>query len=172
MVDRPAGVDALGVIPSKEPTMSNHLLLRLRTRWHRDALDDKLAFGADPTTSPELALRAAQLRSHAGRDEIAAGLERVLHEVSDRWPPAVSHIVPLRYEAIRGHAGDVYRLARRLRDDDGVDVRGTAMAARLLSDGAGPLYRGGNGDLAFAARAARLALDPTPSASWDVAAAA
>jgi hypothetical protein len=84
----------------------------------------------------------------------------------------VSHIVPLRYEAIRGHAGDVYRLARRLRDDDGVDVRGTAMAARLLSDGAGPLYRGGNGDLAFAARAARLALDPTPSASWDVAAAA
>ena len=116
--------------------MSNHLLLRLRTRRHRDALDDKLAFGADPITSPELALRAAQLRSRAGRDEIAAGLERVLHEVSDRWPPAVSHIVPLRYDAIRGHA------------------------------------RGGNGDLAFAARAARLALDPTAPASWDVAAAA
>jgi hypothetical protein len=46
------------------------------------------------------------------------------------------------------------------------------MTARLLSDGAGPLYRGGNGDLALAARAARLALDPTPPASWDVAAAA
>ncbi|MGN6522907.1 MAG: hypothetical protein ACTHMZ_06880 [Actinomycetes bacterium] len=152
--------------------MSTSLVLSLRTRWHRDALDEKLAFGADPTTNPELALRATQLRSRAGRDEIAAGLERVLHEVSDRWPPAVSHIVPLRYEAIHAHARDLYWLARRLRDEDGVDVRGAAMAARLLSDGTGPLYRDGNGDLAYASRAARLALDPTPPASWDVAAAA
>ena len=46
------------------------------------------------------------------------------------------------------------------------------MASRLISDGSGPLYRHGNGDLAHAVRAARLALDPVAPADWDVAAAA
>jgi len=47
-----------------------------------------------------------------------------------------------------------------------------AMASRLISDGSGPLYRHGNGDLAHAVRAARLALDPVAPADWDVATAA
>ena len=152
--------------------MRNHLLLRMRTRWQRDALDDKLAFGADPSAGPELALRAAQLCSRAGRDEIAAGIERVLNEVSEQWPPAVAQLVPVRHTAIRASARDLYRLTRRLRDDAPIDVRGAAMAARLLSDGSGPLYRDGNGDLAHAAGSARLALDPTVPVSWDVATAA
>jgi hypothetical protein len=172
MVDRPRRSDDDGVNRSKETDMPNHLLLRIRPRWQRDALDEKLAYGADPTARAELALRAAQLRSREGRVEIATGIERVLSEVGDQWPPVVSQIVPVHHSAIRQNARDLYALTRRLRDDEPLDVRGAAMASRLSNDGSGPLYRDGNGDLAHAVRAARLALDPVAPADWDVAAAA
>ena len=152
--------------------MPNHLLLRLRTRWQRDGLDEKLAYGADPTASAELALRASQLRSMKGRDEIATRIERVLTEVSDRWPPTVTQAVPVHWSAVRDNARDIYAVTRRLRDDEPIDVRGAAMASRLITDGSGPLYRDGNGDVAHAVRAARLALDPVAPAGWDVAEAA
>jgi hypothetical protein len=172
MVDRPRRNEDDGVNRSKETDMPNHLLLRLRTRWQRDGLDEKLAYGADPTASGELALRASQLRSRKGRVEIATGIERVLHEVSDQWPPVVSQIVPVHHSAVRENAGDIYALTRRLRGGAPIDVRGAAIASRLISDGSGPLYRHGSGDLAHAVRAARLALDPVAPADWDVAAAA
>jgi hypothetical protein len=152
--------------------MAPDLLIRLRTRWQRDTLDSKLAYGADPMTRPELALRAAQLRSQAERGRIATALERVLNEVSDGRAPAVAQVVPVRTDAVRAHARDVYALTRRLRDDAPIDVRGVAMAARLVSDGAGPLYRDGTGDLAQVVRAARMALDPVAPVRADLATAA
>ena len=152
--------------------MSNHLLLRVRGRWQRDALDEKLAYGADPSASAELALRASQLRSRKGRDEIATRIERVLTEVSDQWPPTVTQAVPVHRGAVRDNARDIYAVTRRLHDDEPIDVRGAAMASRLISDGSGPLYRHGHGDLAHTVRVTRLALDPVAPADWDVAAAA
>lgn len=41
------------------------LALRIRTRWRRRRLDEQLSQGADPASTAELALRAAQLRSPA-----------------------------------------------------------------------------------------------------------
>jgi hypothetical protein len=172
MVDRVRRAHDDGVNRSKETDMSNHLLLRVRARWQRDALDEKLAYGADPSASAELALRASQLRSRKGRDEIATRIERVLTEVSDQWPPTVTQAVPVHRSAVRDNARDIYAVTRRLHDDEPIDVRGAAMASRLISDGSGPLYRHGHGDLAHTVRATRLALDPVAPADWDVAAAA
>ena len=41
------------------------LALRIRTRWRRRRLDEQLSQGADPASTAELALRAAQLRAPA-----------------------------------------------------------------------------------------------------------
>jgi hypothetical protein len=155
----------------KETDMPDHILLRLRTRWQRDVLDEKLAYGGDPAASSELALRAAQLRATNERERVAAALERAVHEAGERRP-AAAQIIPLRAPEIRACAPDLVALARRLRDHAPIDVRGAAMASRLLSDGAGPLYRDGYGDLATSVRAARLALDPTAPAAAPLPAAA
>jgi hypothetical protein len=49
--------------PSQSADRRTGLALRTRTWWRRDRLDEQLAHGADPATSAELTLRAAQLRS-------------------------------------------------------------------------------------------------------------
>jgi len=168
MVESPAQAHHPCINRFKETEMATPFLTRMRTRWQRDALDEKLAFGADPAATPELSLRAKQLQSDESRDRIAGALEQAVHEVSDRWPPVVSQVVPLDHEQIHASAGDVVALARRLRDSEAVEARGVAMAARIATNGAGPLYRGGTGELSQTVRAARLALDATAPAAWDL----
>ena len=51
-------------------------------------------------------------------------------------------------------------LALRLQDEQPIEIRGAAMTARLLRDGAVPLDQDGTQNLGHAVRAARLALDP------------
>jgi hypothetical protein len=172
MVAWPAGGDPRCVDQSKETDMRDHLLLRLRTRWGRDALDEKLAFGADPTESRELALRAAQLRSKPWRDRIATQIERVLDDARHQPRGRAAEVVLLRRSEISAHAPELSALTARLRADVPIDARGVAMAARLVSDGTGPLYRDGVGSLPEAVGAARLALDPTVLAAWELAPAA
>jgi hypothetical protein len=70
------------------------------------------------------------------------------------------------------YADDLLAVVGRLRDDRPVGVRGAAMTARLVSDGASPLHRNGGQDLQDAIRAARLALDATGPATQDLATAA
>jgi hypothetical protein len=61
------------------------LALRLRTRWHRDRLDDQLARGVDPMSSPLLELRADQLLRE--RKELAAEIDDA-RQVQRRGAPA------------------------------------------------------------------------------------
>jgi hypothetical protein len=149
MVRRRGGYDHL--------VMLNDTSLKLRTWWHRDELDDRLAHGANPAGEPILARRAEQLRSRKGRADIADGLQDALDESRKAW--SVSAKLPLRRAEIRGCADDVVALVTRLRDERPIDVRGAAMAARVLFDGTGPLYRESS-ELRYQLRAALLALDP------------
>jgi hypothetical protein len=135
------------------------ILLHIRTRWQRYDLDERLASGAALDASPELELRARQLMSTSERGRIATGIEQSVAQAVAQWPPAAAQFVPLASPQIRDCAPELLTIARRLRDDEPVDVRGVAMAAQLLSDGAGPLYRDGRGDLLHRARSVRLALD-------------
>jgi hypothetical protein len=135
------------------------ILLRIQTRRQRYDLDAKLASGAAPDGSPELGLRADQLMSTSEREHIATGIAQAVAQAVAQWPPAAAQFVPLASPRIRECAPELMTIAHRLRDDEPVDVRGVAMASQLLSDGAGPLYRDGRGDLLHRARSVRLALD-------------
>jgi hypothetical protein len=149
MVVRPTGYDHL--------LMLNDTSLKLRTWWQRDELDDRLAHGATPASDPTLARRAEQLHSRKGRADIADGFQDALDESRKAW--SVSAKLPLRRAEIRACADDIAALVARLRDERPIDVRGAAMAARLLFDGAGPLYRESS-ELRYQLRSALLALDP------------
>ena len=139
--------------------------------WHRDRLDRELGRGTDPKASEALELRAAQLLS--ARPRLAASVEDVLRRAV-RGTRHFTVEVPVRAAEVRACADDFVALARRLRDDEPIDVQGAALTMRLLTDGASPLYLGGDHTLRYAVRAARLALDPigTTVHQEDLAAAA
>ena len=148
-------VPAFKTVPPRQASAASPL--RMRTRLQRNRLDEQIADGVEPTASAELNLRATQLRSHAERRRIANALVEAVGE-SRRGDPATVSTKPHRAE-VRDCADQLLGLAKRLRDDLPVDVRGAAMAARLVSDRRGPLRSMRGGDLRQAVEAARTTLD-------------
>jgi hypothetical protein len=149
-------------------------LWRLRP-WHRllahcqaGRLDRELAEGASPEASTTLAARAVWLTSPGYRRDLAASLRRIVMatgEPANVWsapkspraarPPRV----PLRRARISQSARLLAELASRLAAPGPVPVRGVAMVTRLLSEGAGPLYReASRDDLSLIAERAAQAL--------------
>lgn len=162
----------------------DRLTLRRVRPWHRvlawcraAALDQALADGADPEGSAYLAARALQLTSAKSRRHLADGVRRALAAGTERrpgasrpdrmsmWPTSV----PVHRASVATAAAELGALPGYLLAAGPVPAQGVAMVRRLLSDGAGPLYRGplyrgphdqGNGqaDLRDAARRAAAAL--------------
>jgi hypothetical protein len=146
--------------------------VRFRTWRQRDRLDDQLASGIDPASSPELSLRAAQLQSRAERARLANAIVDVLgraHEPNlGRFTAGAS-----RQDAvIREYADNLRALVGRLRDDQPADLQGLAMTARLVNDRNSPLYRHDGESLAGAVLSVRLALDRSAPVEQDLAQAA
>lgn len=137
--------------------------LRIRTRFGRSELDTELANGADPSRSPELALRAEQLSSAAERARIANALIETLGDAR-RGHPMTLRVRPQR-EAVRAAADEIWALVTRLRYEQQVGIRGVAMAARLVDARSGPLYRHDSGDLDDAIASAYAALGSTQQAA-------
>jgi hypothetical protein len=138
--------------------MPDNLAVRLRTWWRRDELDEQLAHGVDPEADAGLSRRAARLRSRPMRNELASSLESAVREAHRPW--SVSARLPLARVAVRGCAEDILSVARRLRANEPIDVRGAAMVARVVCNGDSPLYGDAAVSLRYAMRSARLALDP------------
>jgi hypothetical protein len=159
-------------VPDFRPTASDptrpSLGLRVRTRRQRNRLDSELARGVDPTASAELALRAAQLRSASGRRELANALVKTVGDARGSNLGAFRMKTRRQHAAIREAADDVLALVVRLRDGEPIDVRGAAMTARLLNDGASPLHQDSGQDLRHAIRAAWVALSSTGRATQDL----
>lgn len=132
--------------------------LRMRARLRRNRLDDELARGMDPSLSPELSLRADQLRSQAERSRLANALVEAVGDARGPNLGAFGIKTRERDAEIRKHAEDLLALAARLRDDQAFDARGVAVTARLVSR-AGSLRRGSGQSLGDELRAARSALD-------------
>jgi len=154
-----------------DPTRPS-LAVRVRTRRRRNRLDDELALGADPAASAELGLRAAQLRSASGRRELANALVETLGDARGPNLGAFRMKTRRQHAAIREAADDVQALVMRLRDGEPIDVRGAAMTARLLNDGASPLHQDSGQDLRHAIRAAWVVMSSTRRATEDLARAA
>jgi hypothetical protein len=146
--------------------MPNNISLKLRTWWRRDELDEQLVHGSDPDTDALLSRRAAQLHSQSWRTTCADALDNALREARRSW--SVSARLPLRRVEVRECADDLISLARRLRDGRPIDIRGAAMASRLVSNGTSPLYFEAAVSLRYAVRSARLALDPVELAQPEL----
>jgi hypothetical protein len=154
--------------PSPGPTLG----LRLRTRWRRNRLDRELASGADPASSPELSLRAAQLRAQAVRFRLANAIVEMLGRAHEPNLGRLTVAGERQNAEIREYADNLRALVARLREDRPIDVQGAAMTARLVNDRSSPLYRTGDQGLGGAVLSARLALDRSAQVGQDLATAA
>jgi hypothetical protein len=116
------------------------LVIRGRVFLQRGSLTRRLAEGAGPFASPELARRAQQLCSARHRRVLATGIERVI-DAAEEGPRPYSSAVPLRRAAILEERAGLLGLAVELRETfHAVGVRGVALIDLLLSDGGSPLY--------------------------------
>ena len=108
----------------------------------RSRLDEQLARDIDPTTSAELGLRAAQLRSREERSRLANSLVEVLGDARGPNLGAFGRRTRQRHAAIRESADELLALVLRLRDDEPIAVRGAAMTALLVRRPSSPLRHG------------------------------
>jgi hypothetical protein len=115
------------------------LLARLRAFAGRLDLDRKLAAGALPSDSRELACRAHTLAGWHARNAYADGIERVVDE-AEAPPHPLGAAVPVRRDEVQAARADLLRLAAALRAEPSPPVRAVAVASLLLTDGAGPLF--------------------------------
>jgi hypothetical protein len=113
--------------------------LRSRVWLRRGTLDRMLAEGADPSSSPELAYRAAQLASPGARRSLAAGIARTIEAAEEPIRPLTS-AVPLQRREILAARDPLAQLAGDIGSADPVQIRGLALVERLLTDGGSPLY--------------------------------
>jgi len=158
--------------PTRRAPLRAGLITRARTWWRRGRLDEQLAEGFDPETSVELRLRATQLSSHSGRARIANALVERLGDARGPYLGAFSMRSRRQDAAIREAADELLALVQRLRDERPVEVRGAAMAARLLYGKDSPLHHGSGPELKGALWAARAALDASAPATHGLATAA
>ena len=142
------------------------LRTRLATRVRRNRLDEQLAAGVKPSTLTPLGLRSAQLRSAAGRTALANALVEAVGEAR-RGEPMNIRRQPQRAE-VRTEAEALLALASRLREATPIDVRGAAMVALLVNDGASPLHRAGTRKLGEALTEAHAALIPPHDVEYDL----
>lgn len=134
--------------------------LQARVLLHRSRLDGELLKGIDPARSPELQLRARQLTAGRHRRALADSLQEVMRSSERSTSPRISAAVPVVRAEVRAARAALLDLECSLRREGEVRPAGVVLAARLLTDGSGPLYvRSEHDALWHAAREACAALD-------------
>jgi hypothetical protein len=132
------------------------VLDRLSVGLHSRRLDEALARGIPPETTPSLALRARRLTTLSRRREIADGLRHVMRETC-RGARSPAQVSPRRSQVAAADE-ELTRLADALATPGPVAARGAAEAWILLTDGTGPLYNA-ESPASLRARAAGAARD-------------
>lgn len=133
------------------------LTTRLTARLCAGRYDDQISLGFVGKPGSALAIHAARLESDHERRCLARTLSRFLTDAHERrvW---MTPRVPVHVANIRAAEATIHDIIERLLRPRRVDARGVARLRRLLSDGAGPLYLSGVGDLEGRLRAAAAAL--------------
>jgi hypothetical protein len=106
----------------------------------RGQLDQELASGADPASSPALAVRADQLLRRRYRRRLARSVERLVAEFDANRGWWFSAAVPFLREQVAEARGTLVSVAGALRDTQPVRARGVAMVSRLITNPESPLY--------------------------------
>lgn len=132
-----------GVLACTQRLLAPSRIVTLWARLRAHRLDERLAGGADPVTSPLLAARAAQLAAPKSRARIAAGLERLAfgHDA----PRSIFAILPER-GAIEPNRDRLLALAIALRSASPAYVSGIAEARLIVTDGTGPAFTDRRGE--------------------------
>ena len=148
MPDHKISLDILNVLSPGDPRGRRpSLIARLTARLQADKYDRLLSVGVTPEPGSALAAHHARLASTAERYAIAPSLRQVLRAAHDQGAPRSPRIpVSIQNVAAATHLIDVVTL--RLHSPEPIGVLGMARLRLVLSDGAGPLYRHGRGDLA------------------------
>ena len=141
----PAPATTTTVAAEKLPAAARPLVapfswtLRLRVWRSSLVLDRRLAEGAAPTSSPELELRARQLRGPRSRRALSEGLIGAVEAAAN--PPSLwLSRRPVDVSGVSQAARSLRALARDLVGLSEPSVRGIAMVSFLLCEPGSPLY--------------------------------
>ena len=120
---------------------------RMTARLRAARFDRALAVGVPAPAGSALAAHAARLTSVAERQTVARALRRAVRDAKDTRATQ-SGRVPMHRANIASAEALIDEVRLRLHAPHPVSARGMARLRQLLSDGTGPLYRYGSGDLA------------------------
>jgi hypothetical protein len=129
---------------------------RLAARMRAAKYDRMLAVGVRAPAGSALSAHEARLTSMAEREAVARALRRALTDARDG--AGLSSRVPLNIPNLIAAEQVVDEVTLRLHSPRPVSARGMARLRRVLSDGSGPFYRFGHGDLRGRLGAALAAL--------------
>jgi hypothetical protein len=133
------------------------LAARLQARTFAAKFDRQVAAGAVPQPGTPLAAHVARLTSVKERENVARAFRRVL-QGGPQARAAVQVRIPMFSNRITESRDVIDDITLRLHSPRPVNAEGMARLRMLLSDGTGPLYFQGHGQLADELRTALAAL--------------
>jgi hypothetical protein len=122
------------------------LAARVTARLRAYQLDRQLAVGVPAPAGSALAVHQARLTSSAEREAIARALRLAVHD-AHAWLPPLASRIPVHSNNIAAAEDLIDTITLRLHAPRPVSARGMARLRLVLSDGCGPMYRFGRGDL-------------------------
>ena len=122
------------------------LVARVTARLRACQLDRQLAVGVPAPAGSALAVHQARLTSVAEREAIAWTLRQAVRDARSGGRPLASRI-PVHSTNIAAAEDLIDTITLRLHSPRPVSARGMARLRVVLSDGRGPMYRFGRGDL-------------------------
>jgi hypothetical protein len=133
------------------------LVARLKARLTAYQFDRQLAVGVTAPAGSALAAHQARLTSVAERESIALALRQAVHDARTGGTPLCARI-PVHLNNIAAAEDLIDTITLRLHSPRPVNARGMARLRVVLSDGCGPMYESGRGDLSGRLGAALAAL--------------
>ena len=133
------------------------LAARVTARLRAYRFDRQLAVGVPAPAGSALAVHQARLTSVAEREAIAQALRQAVRDAHSGGTPLASRI-PVHSTNIAAAEDLIDTITLRLHSPRPVSARGMARLRVVLSDGCGPFYRFGRGDLSGRLGAALAAL--------------
>ena len=133
------------------------LVARVTARLRAFQFDRQLAVGVPAQAGTALAVHEARLTSVPEREAIAHALLRAVHEART-GRELVSARIPVHRNNILSAEDLIDTITLRLHSPRPVSGRGIARLRLVMSDGCGPMYEDGRGDLSGRLGAALAAL--------------
>jgi hypothetical protein len=118
---------------------TSSLIQPARVWLHRGSLDRRLATGAAPEASPELAHRAGQITSPRFRAGLAASIRNLL-DAAEEERRGYGSAVPIQRRAILTERERLLDLVADLESRDELKPKGVALVERLLTRADSPVY--------------------------------